>query len=382
MKNYYLRIAGAFALILLLAFVVKGRFSYGTKAASQIASDSINSTTPQPIPKDRKTILIVYSYHKEWGWNTDTKRGVIDGLAKEGYELNQNYILHEFYMDTKNTYTTPAHIQTRADAATRLIKECKPDLVIVNDDNALKHVAVPYEDESLPFLFAGINAAPEKSYPHKITSLDRPGHNITGALERFPYYQSFSLAKRIFPNKTKVMLFADTSLASKFLVGAFQDRYLDKVTNSPLEVVGIAQVKTFSEWKKHVLEAQDKADFLGILTYHQLRGEDDRVVSATDVVHWTTTHNKLPELGFLLFHAEDGFWSAVGVSPYKTGKYLAQLTARVFNGEYVANMPIVDPQLLDVAFNRDRSRQLGINVPIDILGMATEVYKTTEKPRY
>ena len=331
-----------------------------------------------------KRILIVHSYHKGWGWNQDTEKGVIKGLNKCGYVLDKNYQLKTFYMDTKVTYVTPRQIKARADEALKLIEEFDPDLVITNDDNALKYVAVPYSiknpEKKLPFVFSGVNADPTIYSP--IESLEKPGHNITGALERFPFYQCFSLAKQILHNRSSIVLMGDSSPSSSFVFKAFRERYLQKVKKSPLEVKALVQVKTFEEWKLNILEYQNKTDFLGIITYHQLKDKNGKFVPPSEVVLWTINHSNLPELGFLLFHSEDGFWMSVGVSPFKTGIYIGKLSGDILNGKDPGNIAIVDPKRLDIAFNLERSEMLDIKIPIEILNMATITYREIKRPRF
>jgi ABC-type uncharacterized transport system substrate-binding protein len=333
---------------------------------------------------EMKKVLIIHSYHKEWGWNIDTEKGIRDGLEENGYILNENYELESFFMDTKISFTSPEQILNQANKAIELINNYDPDIVYVNDDNALKFVAIPYTeqnpDKKLPFVFGGINADPENY--DLIDSLEKPGHSITGAVERFPYQQSFSLVKRMFPNKSKVVLFADSSESSNFLVDAFEKRYLNVVENPALEVIDVVQVSSFEKWKEKIIEYQDKADFIGTLTYHQLKDENNSVVHASEVVLWTINNNNLPEIGFLQFHAEDGFWMAVGVSPFKTGKYLGEIGSEILNGKNPSDIPIIDPKLLDVAFNLERSKMLNIDIPIDILGIASETYEEIKRPRY
>jgi len=324
-----------------------------------------------------RKVLIVHSYDEDWSWDINTEKGIIDGFEDKGYILNMDYTLQTFYMDTKKTYVTPEQIEERAEQTIDIIEDFKPDIVFVNDDNALKYVAVPYSidnpDKKLPFIFSGINTDPEKY--DGIDSLEKPGHAVTGALERFPYYQAFSLAKRIFPNATKIVLFADHSSSSNFLVNAFNERYLEAINNSPLEVIDVVQMSTFQEWKESVEEYQNKTDFLGILTYHQLKDKEGNVTSPSEVVEWTINNSNLPEIGFLQFHAEDGFWSAVGISAYKTGKYIGRIGGDILNGKDPANISIIDPNLVDVVFNLARSKMLGIDIPADILGLATEIYQ-------
>jgi len=372
-----------FFIIIVLSLIV-GYFLLKSETPINVYFKETETELKSRHSQNMKRVLIIHSYHREWGWDQDTENGIIEGLKKGGYKLDKDYTLKTFYMDTKNKYTTTEQIKMRAEQAMNIIDEYKPDIVFINDDNALKYVAVAYTlknpDSRLPFVFSGINVDPSVYEP--IDTLEKPGHSITGALERFPYYQSFSLAKRILPNRTRVVLFADSSPSSNFVVNSFEERYLEKVNNSPLDVVAVVQVKTFREWKEKIKEYQKKADFLGIITYHQLRDDDGNIVDASRVVLWTINNNKLPEIGFLLFHAEDGFWLAVGVSPYKTGRYVGTIGAEILNGKNPGEIPIVDPKLVDVAFNLERSKMLGIEIPIDILGMATEIYPKIKKPRY
>lgn len=335
-----------------------------------------SSTEKKPSLAPLLRVLVVHSYHKEWEWDQDIQRGIVEGLNRTGYIEGQDYELKTFYMDTKITYTTPEQTKQRAKAAIDFIEKFNPDIVFVNDDNALRYVAVEYieryPEKSLPFVFSGVNANPTIYDP--IESLDVPGGLITGALERFPYYEAFSLGKRIFPETSKILLLADKSPSSTFVVNAFKERYLDKAGDSPLQVVGPIQVETFKEWKEKVTECQTKADFIGIMTYHQLKDENGKVVLASEVVDWTVHNSKLPEIGFLSFHTEDGFLAAAGISGYKTGIYVGIIGGEVLGGKNPATIPIIDPKAMDITFNLERAKMLGVKIPTTELAEATYVF--------
>lgn len=355
----------------------------GPKAAVRIETPSTDGQT-NVVPG--KKILAIHSYHKDWGWNIDTEKGIIEGLAARGYEKDDDYELRSFYMDTKVTYILPGQIQARADQAIKLIEDYRPDIVFVNDDIALVNVAVTYSvkypDDNLPFIFSGVNGDPTE-FASVIDSLQKPGHNITGALERFPFFQGFSLMKRIFPSAKTVVLFADSSESSNALIKVMKADGVEIDPTLPLKVSAIVQVDTFADWQKKITEYQTKADIIGTLTYHQLKGDNGKIVDASEVVTWTINHNKLPEIGFLLFHAEDGFMSATGVSPHKTGRYIGEQMGDVLSGSKNAgDMPIIDPKLVDIAFNTRRAELLGVNIPIDILGLASQVYTEIREVRF
>lgn len=375
-----------FAIIVIAIIAAIGAVFYFQRSQPiEVRIENLSGNTPGTNVNGKK-IMIIYSYHPEWGWNIDTEKGIIEGLAARGYEKDKNYELRSFYMDTKITYFLPGQIITRGDQAIKLIEDYNPDLVFINDDIALNYVAVPYSvkhpDKGTPFIFAGINGDPSQ-FKTVIDSLQKPGHNVTGDLERFPFREAFSLTKKVMPTVQTTVLFADASESSTTLIKTMKDDGLLTDNSLSLKVLSVVQVDKFSDWQKKIKEYQDKADTIGILTYAQLHDDKGAVVNASEVVAWTIANNKLPEMGFLLFHAEDGFFSAVGVSPYKTGRHIANMAADILSGVIKAgDIPITDPKLTDVAFNIKRSEMLGIKIPLDVLGLSTRIYTEIKSIRF
>lgn len=321
-------------------------------------------------------VLVIHSYHEGWNWNSDIEAGIMEGLYRQGYQQDTDYEMENFYMDTKVTYTTTEQIEERAALALDLIDEFDPNIVFVNDDNALKYLAVEYAmahpESALPFVFCGINVDPSIYEP--VESLEHPGGTITGTLERFPYSEAFALAKRLSPNAENIVLLADSSTSSTAVIDNFKSTYLNAVNNSPLEVIGPIQLSTFDEWKSTVAEYQTQADFIGIITYHQLRDENGDVVPAQEVVNWTMNNSDLPEVGFITFHAEDGFLSAAGVDGYKTGIYTGVIGGEILKGTDPGTIPIIDPQAVEIAFNVCRANMLGVTIPAAELAAADKVF--------
>jgi len=344
---------------------------------SSICLPACSGTTEPTTTPDIK-ILVIHSYHEGWDWNSDIEAGIIEELSQQGYAIDIDYEIETFYMDTKVTYTTAEQIEERAALAIDLIDEVDPDIVFVNDDNALKYVAVAYAEDNpesaLPFVFCGINVDPSIYEP--VESLDRPGGTITGTLERFPYSEAFALARRLAPDAESILLLADSSTSSSAVIDNFNATYLNVTNDSPLDVIGPIQLGTFDEWESTVNEYQAKADFIGIITYHQLLDENGDVVPAQEVVDWTVANSDLPEVGFITFHAEDGFLSAAGVDGYKTGIYTGVIGGDILNGADPVDIPIVDPHAVEIAFNLCRANILGITIPTSELAAADQVFHT------
>lgn len=322
-------------------------------------------------------ILIINSYHEGMKYVEDELNdGIIEGLKRSGYQENMDYTLNTFWMDTKVTYTTLEQIEQRAEIAIELINDFKPDIVFVNDDNALQYVAVTFTrnnpEENLPFIFAGINVNP--TIYDSIDSLEEPGGAITGILERYPYKETFALGEIILPNASKILLLADASSSSDFVVQTFNEQFNPNTTETNLEVLGFLQVETFEEWKNMVNEYQTKTDILGVLNYHQLKDENGVVVPTSDVEEWMIENNDVPEIGTMASYAENGFLAVVSVSYYESGVYVGGIGGEILNGSNPGTIPIIDPHLIDTYFNLERAEMLGVTIPSIELSRATSVF--------
>ena len=328
-------------------------------------------------PSDSQRVLIIHSYADSFQWTHDQGQGIVDGLKQMGFNQGAEYILDTFFMDTRVTYTSPDQIAERAALALQLIDSFGPDLVFVTDDAALREVAVVYTEQNpeqnLPFIFSGINVDPSIYGP--IASLAQPGGPITGALERIPYKQAFELGKQVVPGSTKIVLLADPASSSTAVVDAFQAEYLDKVSDSPLQVLAYIQPPTFTEWQQTVTEYQTKADLVGILNFHQVRDEAGNIVPPQDVVDWMFENSTLPELGLVSGWAQDGLLAAAGNSGVKTGIYVGSIGGQVLEGTDPASVPIVAPNEIDITFNLARAQMLDIEIPEPELEEASALYQ-------
>jgi len=98
-------------------------------------------------------------------------------------------------------------------------------------------------------------------------------------------------------------------------------------------------------------------------------------VPAPEVAKWTVHNNKLPELGLIATHAEDGILAAAGISYYKTGIYVGVIGGNILGDSEPATIAIVDPRAVDISFNLEMAEMLGIEIPAMELVEATEVFR-------
>ncbi|HWQ21054.1 MAG TPA: ABC transporter substrate binding protein, partial [Methanotrichaceae archaeon] len=279
-------------------------------------------------------ILVINSYTPDVALERDLSNGMAEGLRRVGFLEPKDYQMKTIWMDTKVNYTGPEEIEKRASMAMDLIDEFKPDLVFLNDDNALQYVAVNYTmshpKSNVSFIFAGVNVDPTIYSP--IKSLDMPGGRITGLLERIPFSKAFALGKSIVPNASTMVLVGDASPSSDQIVRDFKEWQSIEGNNSSIRVLGFIQARTFDEWKDAILANQGKADLLGVLNYYQIRDENGAVLPSSEVAQWTFQNNLIPEIGLIPSNAEDGFMAAAGVSYWKTGIYAGIMGGEILKG--------------------------------------------------
>lgn len=149
----------------------------------------------------KENIVLIHSYREGNLWTKEQSRGFRQSLG-------EHYNYHEFFMNTK---ILPENMFAKfAIKALEFIKEKKPLLVYVTDDNALRLVG-RYTDESIPVVFSGINADVRESYPWYFKT-----NNIAGVLERPLINRVMLLCNKLLQiNANRVLILMGTSTTSK-----------------------------------------------------------------------------------------------------------------------------------------------------------------------
>ncbi len=306
---------------------------------------------------------MVHSYDEGFRWTAEQGKGIVEGLRQAGMHEGREYELRVFVMDTRVKYTTPEQVTERAGEALAMIEEFEPRLVFVTDDVALRTVAVPYAeghpDADVAFVFSGINIDPTVYPP--VRSLQAPGGMLTGLLERIPVAEAMTAAKRVFPAAARAALLADGSSSSAAAIQDFNSKYPSGL-HAPLDVTGFTQVKTFAEWQQRIREANASVDVIGVLNYHGLTDEAGKVVASSEVLEWTLANSTKPVFGLVTDWARDGLPMAVGNSGMKHGEAAAKIGAVVLGGRAPGEIAVVDPKLVETAFNVAAVRRLGLRI--------------------
>jgi putative ABC transport system substrate-binding protein len=367
-------------LVVALLFILVP-FPWGNRsfAASSASPESAGHLSTQRMKK----AVILFSYQKDWWGVRDENQGILAGLDLAGYKEGSDIEITRLYMNTKTVNKTAERMESAAVEMLDRIRQAQPDVLFIMDDDALQHVGAKLLDSDLPIVFAGINffvTDPDYGWLSQTKrgpladSLDRPGHNITGVLERVSLSAGFNLLHQILPEAKTVLILSDNSLVGTlFLRASGGDAAM---LQAPLRVVDKIYTDSFAKLKSIVLDYQDKVDSIVLFLPWTLEDEEGKHVPQEQVVRWMLKNNKRPGIAYLDILAEEGYLCGVVVDMVKQGYHAGVIGGRILNGEKAGEIPIVNPIASRIVINLARAKHLGIEIPFEVLRSADVVFKT------
>lgn len=364
-----------FQTIAFLLLMVLLTISSQSKASSlEVAADTDDVYTMTPLPEpDRQRVLLLHSYHEEYIWLQNVNRGILQALKEERYFPEKNITVESLYMDTKRK-TDPDWKAVQAAKAIDKISTWNPHVVIASDDNAQAYVVKNLSGTATPFVFLGVNADPT-DYGY-IESLENPGGNVTGCIERERFALSVKLLKQLVPGIQKIAVICDDGPTGRPIMKRVQA----SAAGAGVSIVAASQTGQFREWKRFVLDVQDKADALLVIVYHTLKDDNGEHVDPDKVLSWTISNNRLPDFGFWNWAVEGGLLCSEAISGYQQGHYAGTVAAYVLAGQSPGEFSVQMPRRGEVCINRARAKSLGIPIPADLVKSAT-IYDTIKSDR-
>ncbi len=195
-------------------------------------------------------ILIIESYHAEFQWDTEYKKGIVDNvLGKHDFSY--------FQLDTKRLPENEH--ANRVELAWQKYLTESPDIVVLGDGNALEYLGPRLKNTATPVVYLVINNNP-RNYGLYSAS------NITGVLERPLLKRSIIYISKLFTKVNKELVLFDASTTSDAAVDIeFKTSNVLKLGNISVE---IDQVSQYSLWQKKVKTAlKNDVDYIIVGTY-------------------------------------------------------------------------------------------------------------------
>ena len=302
-------------------------------------------------------VLVVNSYSRDHPWvraHNDALRTRLAGRAHLDY----------CYLDAK--LVPPDQVAALAEEAWKRAVELKPDVVVLTDDAAVKHLGMRLMERGIPVVFLGINENPRKYLGDMELA--------TGVLERPLFKRSLLFLQDIMgPSLRHCLILFDDSETSRVIMDTiFHGHRLQRLGHTIAEV---RLSNSFERWQQAVLAAKDndnEALFIGL--YHTLVDENGNHVPSEDALAWVSAHSPVPVFAYWDFAVGKG--KAVGGlvnSGRPQGVAAADLVIQILDGRAPGTLYPVTPKDGQFLFSRHELERWHISLPDRLAGVPEPV---------
>ncbi|MBM9603318.1 hybrid sensor histidine kinase/response regulator [Desulfopila inferna] len=294
--------------------------------------------------KEKKNVLHINSYHHGYEWSDEIFHGIRSGLAgSEKYKVD----LQVEYMDTKKYLYDPVNISLFKLYQEKFKNE-DFDVIIVSDNHAYNFVIEHREAlfKGIPLVFCGMN---------NYEQTDVSSGNLTGIVENFDLVRTLKIARKLHPDKTKMVVVGDQSMTGRSIE---QQVYtMLRKYDSRLEVEFWFKL-SLEETKQKVERLADDTFLFFTPWYQTVRG---KFYTAEEVMEDVYAHSSVPiytTWEFLLGHGAVGGSLLSGLSH---GKMAAEMALRILDGERTDDIPVVVEPSGIYKFDYNVMQKLNIN---------------------
>lgn len=272
--------------------------------------------------KDKKNILYLNSYHDGYQWSDKMLEGVRKVLNNSKYKID----LQIEYMDGKKyeyDFIKPRLYTLYKDK----FKNEDFDIIMISDNDALNFLQ-EYRDDlfpNVPIVFFGING---------IDTVDLSMPQITGVIENFDLASTLAIAKKLHPDKKRMIVFGDDSVTGHAIASQVKKKVT--MSNPELEVEFWFSL-SLEETKKRISDLPDDT-FLFFIPWYQT--VDGRFYTTEEVMKEIYDLSSVPlytTWEFLLGHGVVGGRLLSGIHH---GETAASIALRILDGEPADSIPI------------------------------------------
>ena len=215
---------------------------------------------------------------------------------------------------------------------------------------------------TIPVVFAGVGDPVGQGF---VTSLARPGGNVTGITNQSPEVAAKALAllKEIIPSAKRIAILSNPKNSS-LLVVLSEMQAAAKTLRLEVTVVNARAPVEFEEAFAEVVRAQSEG--VVILADALFTSEAGRLATLA------ATH-RLPTMGLNGVVPEGGGLMSYGANRLDLVRRAAILVDKILKGAKPADIPVEQPTSFELIVNSNNARAIGIKIPQSILVRADTV---------
>jgi len=213
------------------------------------------------------------------------------------------------------------------------------------------------ETKEIPIVFA---ACTDPVGSGLVSSLEKPGGNVTGTSDAVSAPKIMELARLITPDiKTVGALYTSSETNS---VSVVNDLKAYAAQNGLTVVEGT--VTNSSEVQQVASSLAGKVDAL-------FSPIDNTVASAMPLVAQVANKAKKPVYVGADSMVKDGGLATYGINYTTLGQETAKMTVEILNGKKAGDIPVMSMSDVEIYVNKDTAAAIGVTIPEDVLKKAT-----------
>lgn len=277
------------------------------------------------------------------------RQGVIDQLAKEGFEQGKNIKID--FQSAQGSSATAAQI------ARKFVGD-KADIIIpITTPSAQPVVAAT---RSVPIVFSGVT---DPVAAKLVKSKAPSGTNVTGVSDHKPIDPQLELIQTLVPNIRSLGYLYSAGEVNSVVVLEELQAAAKKVN---IQIVPVA-VQRSADIGTAARSLAGKVQAIYI-------AEDNAVVSAYEALHKAALESKIPVIAADKDTVARGALAAYAVNQYDIGVETGKLAARVLRGEKAGEIGTQGVSKMELSINNKTAKELGVELPELLLKEAKDVF--------
>jgi putative ABC transport system substrate-binding protein len=274
-------------------------------------------------------------------------------LRELGYVEGKNIFIEYRYADGK--------LERLPDLADELVR-LKVDVIVTPGGSAI--LAAKKASATIPMVFA---AAPDPVGSGLVSSLARPGGNITGLSMMAPDLEGkrLELLKEAFPKAARVAFLRDRSGARGNLAVTEMEAAAKALGLKLLSL----EVRSLDEFEGAFARAKkERAQALITSTGGLINTQQRRVLDFA-------AKNRLPAIYHYSDFVEAGGLMSYGPDNRDLWRRAADFVDKILKGTKPADLPVEQPTKFEFIVNLKSAKQIGLTIPPNVLVRADQVLK-------
>lgn len=274
------------------------------------------------------------------------RNGFQDVLKEKGYDVSYNVHIAQGNISTANLI------------AKQILGE-KPDLVLAIATPTAQACAQVIKE--IPIL---ITAVTDPVGAGLVSSLEKPGANVSGMTDMSPVDRQVELIQEFIPGIKKLGIIYNSGEANSVsILGVLKKECAAR--GIEVEEATVTNASGVTQAAKSLV---GRAQAIYIPT-------DNTVVSVFEAITKVSVENKLPLFAADVDSVARGAIAALAIDYYRMGRQTALMAERIFKGAKTSDMPVETLLDLKLYVNPDNAEDMGVKVPDSVIKRADKIVK-------